>query len=139
MDSNKRDIKIVMGDLNTKVRIENEGLEHVMGRHGINVNGKMFTDFCVSQGPTIGGTLFIHKDMPKNTFISPDLRTENQIDHITISQSVRKCMHKRGADIGSDHHLVVMSFRMKITANKKEHDVLSKRLDVNLNCKKSVG
>jgi hypothetical protein len=29
-DSNKRDIKIVMEDFNAKVRIENEGLEHVM-------------------------------------------------------------------------------------------------------------
>jgi hypothetical protein len=36
MDSNKRDIKIVMGDLNAKVGIENEGLEPVMGRHGTN-------------------------------------------------------------------------------------------------------
>jgi hypothetical protein len=27
-----------MGDLNAKVEIESEGLEHVMGRHGINEN-----------------------------------------------------------------------------------------------------
>jgi hypothetical protein len=32
MDSNKRDIKTVTGDLNAKVRTENERLEHVMGR-----------------------------------------------------------------------------------------------------------
>jgi predicted RNA-binding protein YlqC (UPF0109 family) len=34
MDINKGDIKIVIGDLNDKVRIENEELERVMGRHG---------------------------------------------------------------------------------------------------------
>jgi hypothetical protein len=35
-DSNRRGIKIVMGDLNSKVGIQNEGLEHVKGRHGTN-------------------------------------------------------------------------------------------------------
>jgi hypothetical protein len=35
-DSNRRDIEIVMGDLKAKVGTENEGLEHVMGRHGTN-------------------------------------------------------------------------------------------------------
>jgi hypothetical protein len=52
-----------MGDLNAKGRIENDGMEHVMGRHGtngINENGEMFIDFCTSHEPTIGGTLFIH-------------------------------------------------------------------------------
>jgi hypothetical protein len=126
-----------MGDLNAKVGIENEGLEHVLGRHGtngINENGKMFIDFCESQEPTIGGTLFIHKEIHKNTWVSPDLRTENQIDHIATSQSFRKSLldvcTKRGTDIDSDHHLVVASFQIKIIANKKKHDVMRKRLDV---------
>jgi hypothetical protein len=35
-DSNKRDIKTVTGDLNAEVGTENEGLEHVVGRHGTN-------------------------------------------------------------------------------------------------------
>jgi endonuclease/exonuclease/phosphatase family metal-dependent hydrolase len=129
--SNKRDIKIVMGDLNAKVKTKNERLEDVMGRHGtngINENGEIFIDFCSSQELTIGEILFIH------TWVSPDLRTENQTDHIAISQSFKRSLidvrTKRGPDIGSDHHLVVASFRFKITANKKKHDVMRKRLDV---------
>jgi hypothetical protein len=99
MNSDKTDIKMVMG-------------RH--GTNGINENGEMFIDFCASQGLTIGGTLFIHKDMHKNTCVSPNLRTENKIDHITISRSIRRSLldvcTKRGADIGRDHHLVVTSF-----------------------------
>jgi hypothetical protein len=97
IDSNKRDIEIVMGDLNAKVRTENEGLEHVMKRHGkngIKENGEMFTDFCASQKLTIAGTLFIHK----NTCVSPNLRTENQIHHIAVSRSFRRSLldsHKK--------------------------------------------
>jgi len=35
----KRDVIVVMGDMNAKVRSDNEGLEHVMGRHAIgNMN-----------------------------------------------------------------------------------------------------
>jgi hypothetical protein len=30
----KRDIVILMGDMNAKVGAENEGLEHIMGKHG---------------------------------------------------------------------------------------------------------
>jgi hypothetical protein len=76
------------------------------------------------KGLTIGGTLYIRKEIHKNTWESHDLRTENQIDHIPISRSVSRSLldvcTKRGADIGSGHHLVVASFRMKITANKKK-------------------
>jgi hypothetical protein len=83
----------------------------------------MFIDFCASQGLTIGGILFIYKEIHKNTWVSPDLRTENQIDHIAISQSLRRSLMnvrmKRGADIGSDHCIVVAFFQMQITADKK--------------------
>jgi endonuclease/exonuclease/phosphatase family metal-dependent hydrolase len=98
-----------------------------MGRHGINrinENGEMFIDFCASQELTLGGTLFTHKEIHKNTCVFPDLRTENQTDHIAISQSFRRPLlnvcTKRRADTGSDHHLVVASFSMKITANNNK-------------------
>jgi hypothetical protein len=59
---------------------------------------------------------------------------ENQIDHIAISRSFRRSFPyvctKRGADIGSDHHLVIASVQMKIIANKKKQDIMRRRLDV---------
>jgi hypothetical protein len=40
----KRRIKILMGDMNAQVGPENEGLEHVTGRHGIGNKTKMEKD-----------------------------------------------------------------------------------------------
>jgi hypothetical protein len=52
----------------------------------------MFIHFCASQELTLGGTLFTHKEIYKNTCVSPDLRTENQTDHIAISWSFRRSL-----------------------------------------------
>jgi exonuclease III len=62
--STKRDVIIVMGDMNAKVESNNEGLEHVMGRHGIgnmNENGELFSELCASSDMIIGETVFAHK------------------------------------------------------------------------------
>ena len=80
----RRDVKILMGDLNAKVGSDNSGRELTMGRHGTgeqNENGELFTTFCTFNDLVIGGTLFPHKTIHKNSWISPDGRTENQIDH----------------------------------------------------------
>jgi hypothetical protein len=52
---------------------DNEGLEHVMGRHGVgerNENGQLFVDFCASHDLVIGGTIFPHRDCHKVTGIT---------------------------------------------------------------------
>jgi len=68
------------------------------------------------------------------TWVSPDHKTENQIDHVAIGQkwsrSLQDVRNKRGADIGSDHHLVVAKFKMKIQAYKSRTEQLRKRYDV---------
>ena len=46
----RRDVKIIMGDMNAKVGTDNTGREEVMVRHGVraemNDNGERWTDFC---------------------------------------------------------------------------------------------
>ena len=66
----KRDMKILMGDMNAKVGTDNMGKDFNMGRHGTgerNENGEMFTDFCTFNDLVIGGTLFPHKTIHKTT------------------------------------------------------------------------
>lgn len=133
----KRDIIIIMGDLNAKVGNDNEGLEHVMGIHGLgerNENGEMFTNFCASHDLVIGGTVFPHKNCHKVTWVSNDHKTENQIDHIAVSRKFRRSLmnvrNKRGADIKSDHHLVVAEFRLKIMATQKKFEQRNRQYDV---------
>jgi hypothetical protein len=74
-----------------------------MKMESININ------LC-NHGLMIGGTLYLHKESHKVTWVSPDPqgRIQNQIDHICISKDWRKSLldvhNKTGADVGSDYH-----------------------------------
>ena len=60
-----------------------------MGTYGLgqmNENGQRFPDLCAWNQLVTGGSIFPHKRIHKATWRSPDHRTENQIDHICISQ-----------------------------------------------------
>ena len=56
----KRDLKILMGDLNAKVGSDNRDKELIMGRHGVgeqNENGELFSEFCMFNAPYIWNSL----------------------------------------------------------------------------------
>ena len=94
----KKDVIIVMGDMNAKIGSNNEGLEHVMGRHVIgnmNENGELFSDLCASCDLIIGGTVFPDKTCHKLSWVSPNNITENQIDHIAISKRLRSIRYEK--------------------------------------------
>lgn len=85
----KRDIILVMGNLNAKVGSDNQNRERTIRSQGvgiINENEELFCDFCATKGLVIGGPLFRHKTSHKVTWRSPDDMTENQIDHVAISR-----------------------------------------------------
>ncbi|KAK4471060.1 hypothetical protein MN116_000571 [Schistosoma mekongi] len=116
-----KDLTILMGDLNAKVGMDNTGYEEIMGRQGLgdrNDNGERLANLCAFNKLVIGGTIFAHKRIHKATWVSPDHTTENQIDHICINKKFRRSMEdvriRRGADIASDHHLVVSKIKLKL-------------------------
>ena len=123
----RRDVKIVMGDMNARVGTDNTGKGEMMGRLGarpeMNENGEKLGDFCQANELVIGGTLFPHKACHKRTFMSPDSGTDNQIDHVAFSKRWRSSLQDvramRGADVGSDHHLLIEKVRIKIAKVKK--------------------
>ena len=124
-----RDMKIVMGDLNAKIGSDNKGKEITMGKEALgimNENGELFSDFCAFNDLVIGGSIFPHKNIHKETWISPDGNTKNQIDHITIERKWRRSLQDvrnlRGADAASDHHLVLGIFKVKLRAFKDTCD-----------------
>ena len=126
-----------MGDMNVKIGSNIEGLEHVMGRHGtgnMNKNGELFSELCASCDLIIGGTVFPHKTWHKVSWVSPDNITENQTEHIAISERFRRSLldvrNKRGADIGSDRHLIIANFRFKILAARKKIETRRKKYNV---------
>ena len=117
----ERDLLLLMGDMNAKVGNDNNGYELAMGKQGLgtmNENGERFADICADYNLVIGGTVFPHKPIHKATWISPDHTTENQIDHICINRKFRHSLLdvrvKRGADAGSDHHLLTAKLQLKL-------------------------
>ena len=85
-------IIIIMGDFNAKIRDDNQGLQHVMGRHDLgkrNENGDIFIELCTNYDLIIGGSLFPHKDIHKAPWVVPNHRTFNQIDHMVICKNGR--------------------------------------------------
>ena len=64
-----------------------------MGTHCLgtmNDNGERFVDLCSLDPLVIGGSLFPHKRFHKVTWVSPDHRIGNQIDHNCISKKFRR-------------------------------------------------
>lgn len=118
----RRNIIFTMGDFNAKIGSNNQGYEEVMGKQGLgemNENGERFANLCATTSLVIGGSFFQHKQIHKATWVSPDLKTENQIDHVCIMKKFRRSLEdvrvKRGADFASDHHL--LSARMMLKRN----------------------
>ncbi|VDO94700.1 unnamed protein product, partial [Schistosoma curassoni] len=84
----RKNLTILMGDINAKVGIDNTGYEDIMGRHELgerSENGGRFVNLCAWNKLVIGGTIFPRKRIIKATWISSDHITENQIDHICIN------------------------------------------------------
>jgi hypothetical protein len=112
-------------------------LEQDMGIHGLgemNENGKTFSNFCASHNLVIGRTIFPYRKCHNVTWVSPDHTTINQIDHIAIGRKFKSSLtdmrNKHGADIGSDHHLVLAEFKLRILTTGKNFESRRNALNV---------
>jgi endonuclease/exonuclease/phosphatase family metal-dependent hydrolase len=80
----------------------------------------------------IGSTIFSHKNIHKTTWKSSDGQTMNQIDHILIDMrhksNVMDVRSFRGANIDSDHFLVISKLRARISNCKKGHGTVVKSI-----------
>ena len=90
----------------------------------MNNNGERLLECCGTFDLVIGGTLFPHPDIHKLTWCSPNGRDKNQIDHLVINGTWRRSLQdvrvRRGADVGSDHHLVTATLKVKLRKNGPE-------------------
>ena len=116
-----KDITTLIGDFNAKIGMDNTGYEGIMGTlvlGQMNENGERFADLCALNQLVIGGSIFPHTRIHKATWISPNHVTENQIDHICISckfrTSWRDVRVMRGADVSSDHHLLMTTVKLHL-------------------------
>ncbi|XP_062611962.1 uncharacterized protein LOC134273760 [Saccostrea cucullata] len=121
------DVLLILGDLNAKVGKSNQGRESIMGKQGLgecNSSGERLCTFCQENNLIIGGTIFMHKDIHKTTWNSPDGHTKNQIDHVIINKRWRSSLldvvAKQGAGVGSDHSLVLAKVKLKLRKSRKK-------------------
>ncbi|EDS40775.1 conserved hypothetical protein [Culex quinquefasciatus] len=82
-------------------------------------NGQRCINFAASRGMVVRSTFFPRKDIHKATWVSPNGRTKNQIDHVLIDgrffSYITNVRTYRGANIDSDHYLVGACMRSKLS------------------------
>jgi hypothetical protein len=113
------DIKIILGDFNAKVGKENV-YKRTVGNESLhnetNNNGIKLIQFVISKGLNVRSTVFPHRDIQKEAWYSADGGTANLIYRVLISKRFRSAITDigalRGSDIGSDHNLMMMNFKV---------------------------
>ena len=74
--------------------------------------------------------MFKHKDIHMQTWTSQNGQHRNQIDHVAVNgkykRSVLDARVFRGADVGSDHNLVVIRAKLKLHRTGKKVSTLAR-------------
>jgi endonuclease/exonuclease/phosphatase family metal-dependent hydrolase len=88
------------------------------GLHNVSSDtGTRLADFSVTRNLVISSTMFPHKKIHKETWISPDGLTRNQIDHVMIdarhASNIIDVRSYRGADCDSDHFIVKIKYKQR--------------------------
>ena len=80
----------------------------------------------------LANTLGEHKPSRRYTWHAPNGRTRTQIDYIMVQNRYKSGISRAktrtfpGADIGSDHDLVMMTFRVRLKRSKKAKNTILK-------------
>ena len=120
----KKDILIVQGDWNAKVGKDAcKNWKYTCGLYSnneTNERGLRLLEFASLNDLKLANTFGPHKASRRWTWHSPNGKHHNQIDYIMIkrrfqtSVNIAKTRSFPGADIGSDHDLVMMTFKLHL-------------------------
>ncbi|XP_038117301.1 uncharacterized protein LOC119769343 [Culex quinquefasciatus] len=98
-----------------------------------NENGLRLIDFATSKNMAVRSTCFQHNLRDKYTWRSPQ-GTESQIDHVVIDgrhfSDIIDVRTYRGANVDSDHYLVMVKMRQRLSLAKSVRYRRPPRLDL---------
>ncbi len=119
---------IVMGDFNARIGRQLKG---VVGSHGLasdnSDNSDRLVAFASSHDMTITNTMFPHRRIHQASWYPPNARAAPSMkDFILVKRrlnpSVLDTRVYRGADIDSDHRLVVCKSEVKVEEDMKRNE-----------------
>ena len=133
----KGDHPVLMGDLNARVGRDTESWRGVIGRQGeetLNRNGHRLLGLCATNNLVILNTFFQHKEIHKFTWESRGRGLRSIIDYFIVGKALRPGVADvrviRGAEVGSDHYLVLLKVRLQVKRRKKGIEVGRSKLRV---------
>lgn len=135
----KKDIIIVQGDFNAKIGPDAyKDWAGTVGQYGTgetNDRGLRLLEFACSQRLTIANTLYPHKLSRRTTWHAPNGKIHNQIDFVLTPRRFKSSINRAktrtypGADIGSDHDLVLLTMKIRL---KKKYQAAQPRIKFDL-------
>ena len=134
-ETDKRDIIVIQGDWNAKIgKDASLYWENVSGKYcneNTNERGQRLLELMKINSLIATNIFGPHTKSRINTWHSPGGLHHNQIDYIltqkrfATSVNINKTRYFPGADIGSDHDLVMMKFNLRLRSPKKNKFVRS--------------
>ena len=120
---------MVLGDLNARVGNNVETSSGAVGKEGettTSPNGKRLIDFCLKNNMKVANTFFPHKNVHKYTRVNEERNEKSIIDYVIVSSSLfystMDIKVNRGAEIFSDHHLVIAKMRLMTEESKQKRN-----------------
>ena len=127
-----RDLLVLMGDFNAQVGTDPTPHDGVIGPHGFGKedpsdNGERLLQLAAAFKLRLANTFFKHKRDHTATHVLHRAGNEvvlRVIDYFAVSKrlmsSVTDCRVFRGFDAASDHHLLVLTLRLRLSAAKQQ-------------------